>query len=286
MPTQLPPIIVCGIARDCALDLEATLTAIDRVRKLCERSYCIIVTNDNSDSTATVLEEWAAVSECSEIIKLDGLAQAYPDRIDRIAVARNFYLKRIGEEDFQDFPLVCVLDFDGPNNCIQPQDLHNAVRTDEKWDALFANQQPAYYDIYALRHPLWCPSDCWKEVSDTTRFPFRRRKQASAIQRYVRKRQFAIPASLPLIPVESAFGGLALYRKEALHNCWYGSRDRHQRTVCEHVILHQQMRARGAKLFIAPGLLNAAPQEHLGETSGQAFPLDYLVHCNALPNLS
>ena len=151
------------------------------------------------------------------------------------------------------------------------------------WDALFANQRQAYYDIYALRHPLWCPSDCWQEVARATTFPFRNKKLTAATRTFVYDRQFQISPFTPPISVYSAFGGLAIYRREALRHCWYGSRDRLGRRICEHVVLHQQMLSNGANLFIAPTLLNDAPAEHLGATSGQPFPYEL---CSSSGNLA
>ena len=83
------------------------------------------------------------------------------------------------------------------------------------------------------------------------------------------QRQYRIPANTAPIEVSSAFGGLGLYRMDSLEGCWYGSRDANGATVCEHVVLHRQMRERGARLFILPSLLNDAPTEHTGRTSGR-----------------
>jgi hypothetical protein len=51
----------------------------------------------------------------------------------------------------------------------------------------------------------------------------------------------------PFIPVMSAFGGLAVYRRDALLSSRYGGGD------CEHVTLHREMRSRGYdRVFVNP----------------------------------
>ena len=55
---KLPRIIVCGLVRNAACQLQETLEAINRFRWNAECSYCLIVTNDNSDATPEILREW------------------------------------------------------------------------------------------------------------------------------------------------------------------------------------------------------------------------------------
>jgi hypothetical protein len=232
----------------------------------------VIVTNDNCDLTLDVLSEWQARSKSVQVINLDGLARAYPNRVDRLAVARNSYLQALCRGGSYS-SVVCVCDLDGPVENVDTEAIKRTLISESRWDVLSANQRQAYYDIYALRHPSWCPTDCWLEVEAATTFPLRNKKKERAISRYVHDRQFHIPPDNAPIPVLSAFGGLAFYRGELLRGCWYGSRDSKGRVVCEHVILHEQIAARSGKLFIAPSILNDAPSEHLGPGSGRRFPV-------------
>jgi hypothetical protein len=91
-------------------------------------------------------------------------------------------------------------------------------------------------------------------------------------ERRIAALQYRISPDAPFISVRSAFGGLGIYRAEALSSAWYGSRDQQGRAVCEHVVFHRQLRARGFGLYISPALLNEAPPEHLGKCSGRQFP--------------
>mgnify|MGYP003327104484 CR=1 FL=1 len=38
--------------------------------------------------------------------------------------------------------------------------------------AVCANASPRYYDIWALRHRTWCPSDCWQDCQLPSRMFF------------------------------------------------------------------------------------------------------------------
>lgn len=233
----------------------------------------IIVTNDNLDGTDLLLSTWRQLDSRHHVISVDGLAAAYPNRIDRLAVARNFYLRKLLDFDNVQASLILIADFDGPNIGLTPQVIEQALASAPHcWDALFANQERAYYDLYALRHNEWCPADVWAEVEKETKFPFRSHRRQRAIQRLVHERQYRIALDHPVIPVKSAFGGLGIYRRNALSGCWYGSREACGQTVCEHVVIHRQMEVKGAKLFIMPSLLNLAPEAHLGPSSGEDYP--------------
>ena len=263
---------VLGVVRDGGDELVASLARISELNERLDQMPVIIATNDNSDATDDVLREFAEKDSDRSIVSLDGLAAAIRVREDRIAAARNMTLAALaGLRAPPEYTL--VLDLDGPNSSLDPEALLSfLLEKEERWDALFANQPNAYYDLFALRHPKWCPGDCWQEVSLARKRWVRFESGSRIKNRIVHARQYSIPADYNWIEVESAFGGLGLYRTAALTGKWYSARDAAGVVTCEHVVLHQQMRAAGARLFIAPGLLNEAPAEHLGPSSGQAFP--------------
>jgi hypothetical protein len=277
MRAALPPIFICGLIRDAATPLRQTLGAIKAIEGICESSLVLVVTNDNNvDETDAVLRAWRNSSADHDVLWLDGLEKAFPERLDRIATARNFCLQRLRGCAEGRFPLVMVVDFDGPNIHLSADNVSAAIsRGDFQWDGIFANQRQAYYDIYALRHDQWCPTDCWEEVKRATTFPWRNRKARVAIERFVHRRQFKIRPEHPPIAVRSAFGGLAIYRTDAIRGLWYASRENGSRPTCEHVLFNAMLRERGGKLFIVPSLLNDAPREHLGPLSGAELPNEF-----------
>lgn len=274
------PALFCGVVRNGGSALQATLDGLEAVRSKFLDTKFIIVTNDNTDSTDEVLDKWANMSPKRNIVvRIDGLLEAFPNRIDRICAARNFYLRKVQIEAKEAHWEYCiVVDLDGPNESLDPNWFHDLEKFPVAWDAIFANQKEAYYDVYALRHDRWCPQDCWVEVeSSISRIIKRIPKVRSWVRRnlvnkLVFARQHKIVRTHPPIKVNSAFGGLGIYRVQALNGIYYGSRRANNYVVCEHVVLNEAIAKRGGNLYVAPNLINGAPKEHLGKNSGGVFP--------------
>jgi hypothetical protein len=274
MTVKLPPTLICGVSRNAGPALSQTLAKIERLKDLIEDWLVLVVTNDNTDGSDAVLDEWVKTDTRHHVIRMDGLLAAYPNRTDRIAVARNAYLHYLRSLPEDKFAYLLIMDFDGLNTNIDPPGAIAAIiKVKENWAGLFANQRQAYYDIYALRHSEWCSSDCWEDIRRAKRYPMRLwRKKAAIIEKFVFSRQYLIPPDSGVINVMSAFGGMAIYKVAALDRCWYGSRNRQGRPVCEHVIFNGEVVRNGGSLYIVSDLLNDAPTEHLGTGSGGAVP--------------
>ena len=274
----LPSTFICGAVRNGGAAFVKTLAVIEALKPLLADCAIVIVTNDNTDGTDEALFAWAASSAQHHVIRLDGLAKAVPDRVDRLAMARNFYLEFWRSHMSQRFEQVLVMDLDGPNESIDAAEFARVVAAQPAgWDGLFPNQLKAYYDIYALRHDTWCPDDCWEDVRAATRKrtlrqPFKSARGRAARKFFVYDRQIKIPPDHPPFRVRSAFGGLGLYRAAALTNCWYGTKTAAGAPCCDHVVVNEEITRRGGKLFVLPSLLNMAPDEHLRPGSGRPIP--------------
>lgn len=284
---MLPPLIVCGAARNVGSAISASLAAVDRICAASVMGRSVIVTNDNDDTTALHLETWRSGGEGRTVHVVDGLLAAIPDRIDRLAFVRNIYL--IDAARMTPRPeLVVVVDLDEVAIEVDPVMIARAIDTaPPDWAGLFASQDGPYYDLLALRRQGWVTGDVWHDVGVATRwtrsFPVRaanllcRRRLIPAIHRHAIRRivwgrQYHLPANHGAIEVDSAFGGVGIYRRKALDGVWYGSRDRDGATECEHVVLHRQIRVRGAKLYISSALRLRPPSEHIGMGSGKPPP--------------
>jgi hypothetical protein len=81
-------------------------------------------------------------------------------------------------------------------NCLSNENIH-------KWNAVFANQSYKYYDIESLNGSIF--------NKDLTSLSDIEKKQV------MKKYQQHIPDDAGLIPVRSAFGGLAIYKTSILH---------------------------------------------------------------------
>jgi hypothetical protein len=271
--------IFCGVVRNGGSALKPSLDALDSVRETFARTKFIVVTNDNSDGTADVLSQWERLLSQNVTIHADGLLDAFPNRVDRICAARNIYMAEVHRElTITRWDYVIVADLDGPNQELDAAWFRELSDLQLDWDALFANQSGPYYDLFALRHRAWCPGDCWAEVDDLLpsligRIPVLRGLQRRHLAgRLIAPRQHLIPAGHEPIAVASAFGGLGIYRARSIVGCWYGSRTRVGRPICEHVPFNRRVVRNGGRLYIMPGLLNSSPPEHLSYSSGTPFP--------------
>jgi hypothetical protein len=144
-----------------------------------------------------------------------------------------------------------MLDLDGVNRDLKPKCIETMWKF-EAWDAAFANQPLRYYDIWALRAKGWSESDCWKEYQDLLQtLPEREAKKIA-----VTSKMKSISEKSKPIPVDSAFGGLGIYRIQAFLDGEYLGMDSSGNEICEHVHFHQKLVSKGHKLFIMPSLVN------------------------------
>ena len=253
--------LIAGLARNCAAGLRATLPRLSRLAASFEETRFVIVTNDSVDETETVLKAWAAGRTDTEIIVISGLRYRAWRRTHRLAICREAYLSVLDRDRAAGKPhdFLVVADLDGPNaRLIDEPDFGIAIAAAPAgWAAVFANARNIYYDIWALRHPTWCPGDCWEPVW-TAQWRLLGRKAAveRAEQLHVRARQISINANDPPIPVLSAFGGFGLYRTEYLAGAHYRGLTPRGSVVCEHVAFHETIRENGGSLYILPALLN------------------------------
>jgi FkbM family methyltransferase len=220
----------------------------------------VFVENDSRDGTKERLGEWLSAHPCAALLNLDGLAASEQSRTARLARARNSYLDYLKGSPYETYDDLIVLDMDDAN--VRPLDLAafaaaaELLHAEDQTVGVFASSLPVYYDIWALRHPKWCPNDCWAEVRG------HQGTKAEAIDRYVFSRQIVIQPDEPPIPVASAFGGLGIYRLTKVLAHRYVGTNADGTEVCEHVALNLEL-SRNGNLFIFPALQNTAPREHL-----------------------
>jgi hypothetical protein len=222
----------------------------------------VFVVGDSSDNTAAVLREWLALGREGHVLEQGRLEQIEPRRTARIASARNMCMQVV-REYYGDFDYLIVCDLDqvlaGPMSHVQFGRAVTWLNKDEKRAGVSANATPRYYDLWALRHSRWCPEDVWHAIWD------REPRQSFEIAKFkqVYKRQIRIPNDAAPFRVESAFGGLAIYKWKLVAHAEYIGLDAQGREQAEHVAFHRGVTSRGGELFIFPPLLVQAPQEHL-----------------------
>ena len=257
----MPTAVFVGCARNCAPHIRGVLKNVEQFAGNFREAAYVFVENDSADGTSTALKRWLSRRPLATLIQLDGLTSKVPSRTARIAFARNAYLDHIAANSLKAFDYLVAIDFDDVNaEPVAPGGFRDAIQLlerDQGYVAAFACSEPVYYDVWALRHPEWCPRDVWAEVSEN-----RELTEAAAVQLHVRSRQISIALDSPLIEVQSAFGGIGIYRLPAALGARYEGLTSLGTECCEHVKFNLTV-GKSGKLVIVPSLRNRAPQEHL-----------------------
>ena len=246
-------IVVVGTARNCAQWIAGTIANLQEALSGFRRVQWLIVESDSDDDTPAQLQALSRRMGQFEVRHLGMLRTRLPLRTERLAYCRNTYLNELkSPEAYRDVDYVLVVDLDGLTNALTAAGIASCWdRLD--WDACAANQRGPYYDIWALRHTPWSPNDCWEQVRLMKALGV---CQAEAEAASVYSRIVNIPETADWIEVESAFGGLAIYRRAAIVLGTYNGLSSKGEEVCEHVALHRDLRAAGAVIFLNPRLVN------------------------------
>jgi len=263
-------VIVCGCTKNSAHYIADHLERLYGIKEMFADFHMVIYENDSTDKTTNVLSEFKKTHGdfhyISETLVLPE-DQTKQHRPQIIAHGRNTlmrYLETMGRP----FDYTIMVDLDSVVSEFDPIQMTKLFTYPvEQWDGLTANCRGRYYDIWALRiskdiwdenvhSHLWrapIPYDCWVEAMRT-----------GDSNLFVRNNQVKIPNTISeLIPVESSFGGFAIYRSNAIVGCRY-SAIVDGALVCEHVAFHHDMKTiHDAKLAICPGFVMAAQPEHM-----------------------
>lgn len=161
----------------------------------------IIYENNSKDKTKELFQAWA--KENPKVIFLSEHLKKSPflDRTEKIARARNKVLDEIMKKTYEDYKYVIWADLD----FLAPWDVEHIVETitnpEQEWDAVFANGS---YDLFAFRDE---------------EFPIGSELIGPDYWGYTP--QLSINLSTHWKKVYSAFGGLGIYKREALKGCCY-----------------------------------------------------------------
>lgn len=244
-------LIVAGAISNRENEIEPVLDNIKRICTLFDDVKCIFVESDSTDSTYRVLQQ-ACINKNinADCHTLGCLRYKFPHRTGRIAAARNFYLDQV-EENYSDYDYLLVIDFNEANT--EPIDL-DCVLSNFKynnWDMICANQAQIYYDLWALRHPIWMPFDCWDHRNAPDYMSFNEKHNYC-----VRSRFKHIPYDMELIEVESAFGGTAFIKISSIKNARHESLTEEGRETCEWISFCKKINNGVSKIYINPGFIN------------------------------
>ena len=223
-------VVICGLARDVMQALPRTIARIERLGEKFKDYKVVVFENDSTDGTREMLQYWQKVNPrvvlLSEQLNTKKWAPVQDlARMEQMAAYRNRYLKHIRDQQY-DFDYLIVFDLDIPLGFSYDGIAHSFSH--DNWDVMGANgilvppygdpiPNPIFYDAFAFRPKGENHS---KGLEAINALQFQRGEE--------------------LVPVESVFGGLAIYRSAGiLAGARYGGHD------CEHVVLHQWLHDHG-----------------------------------------
>jgi glycosyltransferase involved in cell wall biosynthesis len=231
----------CCLARSLGAIAPLTISRIKSLASAFGDYSVFVIENDSDDDTPKILEEWAAedrkVAVCSEQLGIHRFPQdRCLERATHMAGIRNKYLHQLRSyANRPDYVIVLDTDLEGGWS---EEGIANTFGHGN-WDAVGSNglfawrgkglDKPArgglvHFDAWAFR------SDGQPESH-----PF------GVVNKYV----FCRGESM--MPVFSCFGGLSIYRSEAIADNFYSGED------CEHVPFHRRMRESGfGRIFLNP----------------------------------
>ena len=252
--------LLVGVVRNCEKTLERDICRLRDSLSQSEYVENFVVESDSSDTTVKVLQKLSHKLPNFFYESMGALSGTIPKRTARLAFCRNKYVEyarnAVGKRPFD---YVIVADLDGVNNEISAEAIESCWMRDD-WDACFANQRGPYYDIWALRHPFWSPNDCWAQE----RF-YRGATKSKVFSAFVSvyARQIEISVDSDWVEVESAYGGLGIYRAEVFTRCGdHIGLDDAGNEICDIPPFHQSIKTPNTKFFINPRLINGSNNEH------------------------
>lgn len=253
-------LIVCGIVRDAERGLKHNMPVMAKLAAEFSSFTMIIFENDSKDRTKALLEQWKlAMGDKLVVVSMDTNAgRTIPKhcevnsnpyyssrRITRMVALRNQYMQYIDDHHLEaDYLMVVDLDVAG----FKLEDLMSSFNLSVEWDAVCANcfslsprLKRRYHDTYAL-------TEFGDEANPQTEFKIR----------LLSEKYSSLKGGDELVRVFSAFGGIAIYRFNAIRGLKYQlilNDDPRVEVRCEHYSIFKQMAERGyTHCYINPNM--------------------------------
>lgn len=257
---QNSSVVVCCIARDIRETFLSDYQKIGMALSSFKTVSWIIVESNSSDGSDIFLENFAEHHPEVHTVTLGNEKDTRLTRTEILARARNKYLEIVfTKQEYSSADYLAIVDLNALNDKISPASVLSSFEIDD-WDFCTSNQMGPYYDIWALRHPLWSPNDCWEQLSFYRTYNKRPNYTLNAA---VNVRMLTIPIDSPPILVDSAFGGFGLLRlSDKTVGITYQGVSSEGKQICEHVSFCEFLRKQGGKVVINPKMINTKSTDH------------------------
>lgn len=251
--------LISGVVRNGEKTIVNEIMHLANVFKNFSNLGWFLVESDSNDQTLKKLDELSKTIPNFRYLSAGSLIDKMPSRLVRLAYCRNLYLDELRNNPlYQDTQYLVVADLDNMNPLLTEEAVLSCWQY-ENWGACCANQRGPYYDLGALRHPIWMPQDCWAH------YHFLRHhgqsEEASSFSA-VYANMITISENHDWIEVDSAFGGLAIYPMMAIKDSRYSGLNDQGNEVVDHVGFNQGIKNNGYSIYINPKLINTSFNEH------------------------
>ena len=223
----------------------------------------VIVESNSTDDSMEVLQKYS--SEHS-FVHLKTIVDENPEkpRTFHLASARNECLDILKESKILDeVDYVVVYDLNNLNKSLTRESVNSCFQRSD-WSVVTANQDGPYYDIFALRHQYWNNLDCWQVYKYMLNlYPKRFRFiWDAALWNAVYSKMIKIDEKSEWIRVDSAFGGIAIYKSNCIRDGRYVGLTEDGLEVCEHVSLNMGINQKNGDIYINPEFINFKLTDH------------------------
>jgi hypothetical protein len=248
-------VLITGIVRNIASTFDEDYSRMSRAFSGFASVKWFLVESDSTDASISKLQSFSAKNPNFDWCSLGKLDRPDLTRAERLAIARNRYVREVKKKKYSDVSVVAVADFNSLSNLIN-EDAILSCWNQQGWSGCTANQDGRYYDIWALRHPLWSPSDCWKQLEFLKKY-----SQFPEAALYV-----AVNSKMIKIPQTDAWIE-ALYDSEVFKFANYSGLDESGTETCEHVHFNRIIRRNEGAIYINPRLVNTTKTDHSSRAS-------------------
>ena len=251
--------LITGCVRNASKTIGQDIAKLLDVFKHFPNKQFLLIESDSDDNTLEVLDQLSQKINDFRFISAGVLADQIPSRVPRLAHCRNIYVHELLSNPlYANMDYLLPIDLDGMCDLLTEEGVLSCWERDD-WGAVFANQAGPYYDLSALRHPEWQANNCWDEFAFLTKVLG---SEELAMERAIYNKMITIPKDFSWIKVESAFGGLGIYKKAALSGAQYVAFDQTGKEQLEHIHFNSMVRKNGYSIFINPRMINTGTSTH------------------------
>jgi len=248
--------IFCFTVKNEEKSLKKKFALIDEIKNIFQDYYLIYVISDCTDGSEKMINNYLKDNNYKGKLIIKNFNNN-EKRLVKLEKSRNAYLDHIkSDQDLKMFDYLLVMDVDGVNNLLNKKKIINSLNSQINWNAIFANQNFFYYDLFALRIKGIFEDNCFDEIIKS----YLKNKKIPLNNFFKEKllKNFKIIKNNPQnhIKVESAFGGLGIYKLKNVINSetYYNSNNGND---CEHVHFNKLISQKFGGLFIDKHLTNS-----------------------------